>query len=332
MELIDEAVTNGARLFKACEVLEISVRTYYRWKSGKVSDLRKGAEKRVPRKLTKVEKLEILNISCSERFADTNPYQIVAILLEEGTYIASASSFYRVLREYDLVHHRRKGRPGNRKATPPELIATGPNQVWSWDITWFKTSVMGIFFYAYVIIDVWSRKIVGWEVHERESDKLAAELFKRLASEQNIRGVRLHSDNGNPMKGATMIMMLYKLGIIPSFSRPRVSDDNAFSESLFKTLKYTAGFPQYFTDLGHSRSWLADFVDWYNNKHRHSGIGYVTPNQRHSGESTMIMQKRNETIAKAYASKPERWSRKPALWNEVKEVYLNPSWKRLKAS
>lgn len=129
VELLDEAVTNGARLFKACEVLDISVRTYYRWKSNKTGDLRKGAAKRVPRKLTEAEKKEILNISCSERFADTNPYQIVAIILEEGTYIASVSSFYRVLREHDLIHHRRKGRPGNRKAAPPELIATGPNQV-----------------------------------------------------------------------------------------------------------------------------------------------------------------------------------------------------------
>ena len=183
-----------------------------------------------------------------------------------------------------------------------------------------------------MIIDVWSRKIVGWEVHSKESDKIAAELFKRLASEQNLRGVRLHSDNGNPMKGATMIMTLYKLGILPSFSRPRVSDDNAYSESLFKTLKYTAGFPEYFTDLGHARSWMADFVNWYNNKHIHSGIGYVTPNQRHTDEINVIMQKRNATLSKANASNPERWSSKPSLWEEIKTVALNPSWKRLKAS
>ena len=142
MELIDEAVTDGARLFKACEVLEISVRTYYRWKSNSCGDLRKGANKRVPRKLTEIERKEIMDIACSERFVDTNPYQIVAILLEEENYIASASSFYRVLKEHDLIHHRRKGRPGTRKNAPPELVATGPNQVWSWDITWLKTSVM----------------------------------------------------------------------------------------------------------------------------------------------------------------------------------------------
>jgi transposase InsO family protein len=332
VELIDEAVTDGARLFKACEVLEISVRTYYRWKSNPKGDSRRGAVKKVPRKLTEAERKEILNISCSERFADVNPYKIVAILLEEGIYIASVSSFYRVLREHDLVHHRRKGRVGKRKNVPPELVATGPNQVWSWDITWLKSAVAGIYLYAYVIIDVWSRKIVGWEVHERESDELAAELFHRLATEQDLRGVRLHSDNGNPMKGATMIMMLYRLGILPSFSRPRVSDDNPYSESLFKTLKYTAGFPKYFTDLSHSRSWMADFVNWYNNEHRHSGIGYVTPDQRHTGVSKIIMQKRNETIMNAYAVNPERWSSKPALWEEAKEVFLNPSMAPRKAS
>ncbi|MEM5948981.1 IS3 family transposase [Spirochaetia bacterium 38H-sp] len=332
VELLDEAVANGARLFKACEVLDISVRTYYRWKSNKTGDLRKGAAKRVPRKLTEVEKREIINISCSERFADSNPYQIVAILLEEGIYIASVSTFYRVLREYDLVHHRRKGRAGTAKKAPPELVTTGPNQVWSWDITWLKSSIMGMYFYAYVVIDVWSRKIVGWEINVKESDKIASELFKRLASEQNIRGIRLHSDNGNPMKGATMLMTLYKLGVIPSFSRPRVSDDNAYSESLFKTLKYTAGFPKCFSDLSHARAWMADFVNWYNTKHRHSGIGYVTPQQRHSGESNIIMKKRNQTLAKAYALKPERWSLKPAFWNDIKKVYLNPSCKKLKAS
>ena len=332
VELIEEAVTNGARLFKACEVLDISVRTYYRWKSNPNGDMRKGASKRIPRKLTAIEKKEILDTACSNRFADTNPYQIVAILLEEGTYIASPSSFYRVLRDHDLIHHRRKGRPGNRKAAPPELIATGPNQVWSWDITYLKTGVSGIFLYAYVIIDVWSRKIVGWEVHQRESDEIAAELFKRLASRYDLRGVRLHSDNGNPMKGATMIMMLYRLGIIPSFSRPRVSDDNAFSESLFKTLKYKAGFPKYFSDLVHARSWMADFVNWYNDKHRHSGIGYITPNQRHSGMDNEIMNKRNTTLLNAHESRPERWSRKPALWNATETVSLNPSRETRNAS
>ncbi len=186
--------------------------------------------------------------------------------------------------------------------------------------------------YAYVIIDVWSRKLVGWEVHETESDEIAAELFRRLASKYNLRGVRLHSDNGNPMKGATMIMMLYRLGIIPSFSRPRVSDDNAYSESLFKTLKYTAGFPRYFTDLGHARFWMADFVNWYNDKHRHSGIGYITPNQRHTGEGAAIMNKRNTALLEAYSIKPERWSNKPALWNVTETVYLNPSKETRRAS
>ena len=332
VELIDEAVSNRARLFKACEVLDISVSTYYRWKSNSSIDLRKGAAKRVSRKLSEFEKQEILNISCSERFADATPYQIVAILLEEGIYIASPSSFYRVLREHDLIHHRRKGRPGNRKAAPPELIATGPNQVLSWDITWLKTAVMGIYFYAYIVLDVWSRKIVGWEVHTKESEELSSKMFRRLAAEENLCNVRLHSDNGNPMKGSTMIMTLYNLGILPSFSRPRVSDDNPYSESAFKTLKYTPGFPKYFTDLEHARTWIADFVNWYNNEHRHSGIGYITPNQRHSGIGKKIMQKRNETIMNAYSKNPERWSKKPYHYEEQNTIYLNPSRETKKAS
>jgi len=171
-----------------------------------------------------------------------------------------------------------------------------------------------------------------YEVHPRESDKIAAELFRNLASKENLNGVRLHSDNGHPMKGATMIMMLYWLGIIPSFSRPRVSDDNAYSESLFKTLKYTAGFPKFFSGLEHARSWMADFVNWYNDKHRHSGIGYITPKQRHSGEGKIIMKKRNAALLKAFSSKPERWSRKPALWDETETVYLNLSKEPREAS
>ena len=332
VELINEAVSDGARVFKACEVLEISLNTYYRWSSNSSGDLRKGSVKRVSRKLSESEKQDILNVSCSERFADANPYQIVAILLEEGTYIASVSSFYRVLKEHDLIHHRRKGRPANRKAAPPELVATGPNQVWSWDITWLKTDIAGIYLYAYIILDVWSRKIVGWEVHTKESEELSSKMFRRLAAEQDIRNVRLHSDNGNPMKGSTMIMTLYKLGILPSFSRPRISDDNPYSESLFKTLKYTPGFPKYFTDLEHARTWIADFVNWYNTEHRHSGIGYITPNQRHSGIGNKIMQKRNETIMNAYSRNPERWSKNPSLYEEQHRVYLNPSRETKKAS
>lgn len=287
--------------------------------------MRKGSSKNVPRKLTPEEEQLIVDISCNERFRDCNPYQIVATLLDEGEYIASTSSYYRVLRSRDLLHHRKKGRSSKKRNPPPELIATGPDQVYSWDITWLKTDVNGIFLFAYMIIDIWSRKVVGWEIHDRESEGISSDMFRRLKSKLDLKGVRLHSDNGNPMRGSTMIQTLYNLGVLPSFSRPRVSNDNPFSESFFKTVKYTAGFPKTFNDITFSRSWMANFVNWYNTEHKHSGIGYITPDQRHSGLGKEIMTKRNMTISEAYATNPERWSSKPAMWDNAETVYLNPS-------
>lgn len=323
--LIDEATAAGARRIKACEVLCITIRTYHRWRKDPSGDKRKGAIKKVPRKLSKEEEQIIIDISCNERFRDCNPYQIVATLLDEKKYIASTSSYYRVLRSRDLLHHRKRGRSSKKRNPPPELVATGPNQVFSWDITWLKTDINGIFFYAYMIIDVWSRKAIGWEIHDRESEDISSAMFRRLTSKLKLEGVKLHSDNGHPMRGSTMIQTLYNLGVLPSFSRPRVSNDNPFSESFFKTVKYTAGFPRTFNDINFARSWMANFVDWYNTKHKHSGIGYITPDQRHSGQGYKIMTNRNNIIRKAYEAKPDRWSLKPALWENKETVYLNPS-------
>ncbi|MGH9439914.1 MAG: IS3 family transposase, partial [Terriglobia bacterium] len=281
VELIDEAVLAGARRFKACEVLELSVRTYERWKGGAHVDRRKGSHRKLRRKLTESERKQFIEVACSERFQDCTPYEIVAILAQEGIYLASVSTCYRILRAEGKLHHRSESRPATKRAAPPELVADGPNQLFSWDITYLKTGVSGAFLYAYMIVDVWSRKVIGWSLEAEESEDLAAQLFQTLARKLGLKGVRLHSDNGHPMKGATMLMTLYALGVIPSFSRPRVSDDNPYSEALFKTLKYTAGYPKYFRDLTHAREWMASFVNWYNTEHLHSGIGYVTPQQRH---------------------------------------------------
>ena len=326
VELIDEAVTAGARRWKACEVLGISVRTYERWNGGDRLDRRKGARRTVKRRLSEAEREAVSAVACSERFRDCTPYEIVAILAQEGTYVASVSTFYRILRAEGKLHHRSESRPARRRSAPPELVASGPNQVYSWDITYLKTGVSGIFLYAYLVVDVWSRKIVGWSVECQESEQLAVELFRSLVRRHNLNGVRLHADNGNPMKGATMLMTLYNLGVIPSFSRPRVSDDNPYSESLFKTLKYTAGYPKHFRDLAHAREWMAAFVDWYNTEHLHSGIGYVTPQQRHEGTAATILEARNRTLEKAYRLNPQRWSRKPKQWTAPDVVYLNPSF------
>jgi len=247
-------VEGGARTFKACEVLGIGIRTYQRWKLHPDGDCRKCAERHVARKLSKEERDHIVQICCSPEYSNVTPYAIYADLLDKGTYLASVSTMYRFLRERGLLHHRGESRPAQRRSKPPELKATGPNQVWSWDVSCLPTRVQGIFLFAHVLMDVWSRKIVGWEIHTEECEAHAHDFFRRVAAEHEVSGVHLHSDNGNAMKGVTVLVLFFSLGIIPSYSRPRVSNDNAFSEALFKTLKYTPGYPKRFMHIGHARS------------------------------------------------------------------------------
>lgn len=324
-ELIQEAAASGARKKKACDVIGISIRAVQRWERECNSDGRKGARKKVPRKLTEGERQQVRDIACEPRFKDLTPYEIVAILAENGRYIASERTFYRILNADGLLHHRGNGKPAIRTSEPGELIATGPNQIWCWDITWLRTDIRGLFYYAYMIKDIWTKDIVGWEIHDREDDILAAALFKRLQLKYDMKGMYLRSDNGNPMKGATMLMTLYSLGVIPSYSRPRVSNDNPFIESLFKTLKYTAGYPGHFKNLEHARMWMANFVNWYNTEHRHSSIGYVTPQQRRSGDYKNIFSQRNQAVAHARERNPERWVNHMRTWGCNDAVYLNPS-------
>jgi transposase InsO family protein len=325
VELINEAVSDGARLYKACNVLEITTRTYNRWKDSDYIDKRKGAKKSIPRKLSSAEQDKIEKLACSTRFVDSNPYEIVAQLLDEGIYIASTRTFYRVLKDRGLINHRRRERAPRNISKPPELLATGPDQVYSWDITWMKSEVNGRYYYAYMLMDIWSRKIVGWEVHNRESQDISSDMFIRLKSKLKLNGINLHSDNGNPMRGSTILATLQQLGVTPSFSRPRTSDDNPYSEALFKTLKYKIDYPKFFNGLYEARSWIGNFVNWYNTEHKHSGIGMITPEQRHSGKGDRIMAKRNRVMLKAYNNNPSRWSNETKNWNNIKEVYLNPS-------
>jgi putative transposase len=323
VELIKEALISGASLIKACEIIEISDRTYFRWEKEVSVDKRKGAPKNNPRKLTSAEEEELVRLCCSEAYKDLNPYLIYICLLESGKYLASIRTIYRILKKRALLHHRGKSRSRKGNKKPIELIAVGPNQVFSWDITYLKSNVRGIYFYAYMIIDIWSREIVGWEIHNEESEDLAKNLFSRISLERNLNGVKLHSDNGSPMKGSTMLMTLYSLGVLPSFSRPRVSDDNAFSEALFKTIKYMPAYPGKFNSLEESRLWMADFVHWYNTMHRHSGIGYITPAQRASGKEAEILKIRNTVIQNAFQNNPQRWSKAPKEWKIIPTVILN---------
>jgi len=192
---------------------------------------------------------------------------------------------------------------------------------------YLASTVRGAFYYLYLIEDIFSRKIVSWEIHERESAEYAGQLIRKACLAENIHqeGLVLHSDNGSPMKGATMLATLQKLGVVPSFSRPSVSDDNPFSESLFRTLKYTPTFPnQPFEGLDAAREWVHSFVEWYNNQHRHSAIRYVTPNQRHNGQERAILEQRKKVYSAAKEKNPARWSGAIRNWNRIESVWLNP--------
>ena len=208
-----------------------------------------------------------------------------------------------------------------------EHVATAANQVWSWDITYLPSAVRGRFFYLYLVEDIWSRRIVGFEVHEEESMELSSALVLTTCTAEGVdpRGLVLHSDNGGPMRGSTMLATLSHLGIVASFSRPSVSDDNPFIESLFRTLKYRPAYPyRPFETLEQARTWVAGFVTWYNTEHRHSGIRFVTPNERHDGREDDVLAQRVRVYERARRKHPNRWSRGTRNWTPAPAVFLNP--------
>ena len=326
---LDEAVKSGARLEVACAVIELDVRTAQRWRSRGAGsgDRRCGPKQRPRNALSEAERRHVLAIANRPEHRDLSPKQIVPRLADGGEYVASESTFYRILRDEDQLTHRAASRPAT-SPRPREKLATAPNQVWSWDITYLKTAVRGLFFYLYLVEDVWSRKIVGWEVHDEESMEHAATLIDRIALATGIPRDQLvlHSDNGGPMKGSTMVATLERLGILPSFSRPHVSDDNPYSESLFRTLKYRPSYPRRpFASLAEARTWVASFVAWYNTEHLHSGIGFVTPSKRHEGHDVAILERRRSVYEAARRRRPERWSRDVRAWAPIERVRLNPN-------
>jgi len=262
----------------------------------------------VQHRLSAEEEQQFYDLANQQKFADRKPEEVVAILLSEGTYLASVSTLYRILRKRNALKHRQETKKPIASAGPLTMAVTAPNQVWAWDITWLKTEVRGIFVYAYTIIDVYDRRIVGWCIEAEESEELAKALFERILRDYKIRPKFIHADNGNPMRGSTLAVFLETLGITRSHSRPRVSNDNAFIEAWHKTLKYTVGYPGAFTSLEHARTWFAAFVDNYNNRHLHSGLDYVTPIQAHTGEAQKIYQRRNQTLHAARIANPNRWT------------------------
>ena len=284
VELIDEARIAGARLKPACEELGISERTYQRWtRGGPVNkDQRPIVDRPSPKnKLTEEERVKVIEVANRPEYADLPPCKIVPKLADEGEYIASESTFYRILREEKMDAHRNRSKEPVKRG-PPTHTATAPNQVWTWDITWLNAAIKGQYFKLYLMIDMFSRFIVGYEVWETEKAEYAEHLIKKAVLAQGIQGrpLVLHSDNGSPMKAATFLATLEKLGVQSSFSRPRVSNDNPYSESLFKTMKYCPKYPlKGFSSLGEARKWVQRFVKWYNFTHLHSGINFITPHQ-----------------------------------------------------
>jgi len=328
LKQIDEAVSSGARLFKACGILGINEKSIQRWRLEEDGgeDRRHGPNSKPKNQLSSKEIDKIIEIATSPEYRNLPPSQIVPDLADKGKFFGSEATFYRVLEQKKLNAHRDASKPKKHKK-PRQLIANGPNQVWTWDITFLKSPIKGVFYYLYLVVDVWSRKIVGFEIHESESSELAAFLFESICQKEGIRfgGLSVHSDNGSAMKGATLLVTFNYLGVTPSYSRPHVSNDNPYSESLFRTLKYRPEYPtKPFRSIEDAREWVSGFVDWYNNAHRHSSIRFVTPSQRHEMESSKILKLREEVYKKAKEKHPERWSRKTRSWKDINTVSLNP--------
>lgn len=326
LEWVDEAVANGSRLKPACEIVGISLRTLQRWRSQGTEDQRRGRRARPTNQLSEAERAQVLAVANSPEYCDLSPNQIVPKLADAGEYIASESTFYRVLRQQKLLTHRQPSQPKISRELSSH-VASGPNQVWSWDITWLQTLVRGLYFYLYMILDLYSRKIIAWQVYDRESGELASELIQEGCYQEGIEQdqVILHSDNGSPMKASITLATLQVLGVAASFSRPSVSNDNAFSEALFRTLKYQPWYPQKpFADLAEARAWVEQFVQWYNHVHQHSGIRYVTPVDRHEGRDVEILANRHRVYHQARQRHPERWTGKLRNWQPIESVLLNP--------
>jgi transposase InsO family protein len=332
IELLREGISRGASAKAIAGLFGLATRTLRRWglmirSEGLSGDRRKGVHRYVAHRFSREEREIVLETVIDSRFADLTPSQIVAILAEEGLYVGSESTIYRILRQEGLLNHRGRSRPPREPREPPVLEATGIHQVLAWDITLLPGPVKGQFFYLYMVMDVWSRRILGVEVHDRECGELAKDFFDRVCRDEGISSgstTILHADNGAPMRSYTLAAKMAELGISLSFSRPRVSNDNAYVESWFRTMKYHQSYPvRRFRDLLSVRAWVDGFVEWYNAEHRHGGIKYVTPNQRHYGEADAICSIRQQTYEQARQQHPRRWTRPPRDWSQPQIVQVN---------
>lgn len=326
--LVNEAQQSGARLRSACAELGIGLNTYRRWAVSD-EDGRPQAVRATPsHALSEAERQAVLQTCHRPEFASLPPAQIVVRLLdEENRYLASESTFYRVLRQANEQHRRGRAAAPRHLGPPRRHRANTPNQLWSWDVTYLGTRVRGQFYYLYLILDIYSRKIVGTEVFESENMANSGTVIQRavLREQCQHQPLVLHADNGSPMKGSTLHVTLERLGITPSHSRPQVSNDNAYSEALFRTCKYRPGYPvNGFESLHAARLWVHQFIHWYNHEHRHSAIRYLAPAHRHAGLDDRILQARQRLYQQARQRHPARWSGRLRNWQPIGDVWLNP--------
>lgn len=307
-----------------CDYLQVSRATLYRHGEHN-QQMTVDHQKKTHNALTDIQKQEILDLLHSKRFIDSTPYDVFYTLLDEGHYIASIRTMYRILYEFGESHERRDLR-NHRDSVKPELIATAPNQVWSWDITKLLSPNRFVYFHLYVIIDIFSRYVVGWLIAERECQHLAKQLIQKSTLKQGIQmgQLTIHSDNGPSMTSQTVSQLLDKIGVLKTHNRPYTSNDNPFSESHFKTLKYCPEFPERFDSLESAEKFCRDFFDWYNNFHYHSGILFLKPISVHYGESDNILKNRHQVLLNAYEKNPARFNGKMPTLKKLKSVYINP--------
>jgi putative transposase len=326
--LIQEAVMKGAGVSQAARICGITLRTFQRWlKDNCCADRRKGPLSMPPHALSEAEQEAVLRLVNSPEYRNLSPEQAVAKAADNGTYLASERTIRRILKRHNQATYRERSKPATNTTKPRELVAFAPLSVLTWDITYLRNeTVAGQFFYLYLFIDIWSRSIIGHAVHLEQSTDLAAQLLADVCSAHELApNAALHSDNGAAMKGSTMLATMQALGIVKSFSRPSVSDDNPYIESLFRHLKYAPSYPRRgFPNIDEARAWVERFVEWYNTKHLHSAIAFVTPNERHEGRDIAILEHRRDVYAKARQHNPRRWTTSTRPWKRPTVVILNP--------
>jgi putative transposase len=324
MDLVEDIADPRVSVVRACAALGVSRATLYR---GTMPSVPQHPREHAPspRRLADAERAAVLDVLHSPELADQPPHEVYALLLSRGIYLASIRTMYRILAEAGETQERRAQRRPHAYAKP-SLTATGPNQVWTWDITKLATTSVGVFLHAYVIIDLFSRYVVGWMVATKECKHLAAQLFAETIARHGIEpGLTLHADRGSAMKSDTLAQLLATLGVQRSFSRPHVSDDNAFSESLFKTVKYQPDYPGRFDGVLHGRGWLGPLLGWHNDDHHHSGLALFTPADVFFGRVEAVRAVRQAALDGAYAAHPERFPRgAPRVALPPTEVSINP--------